>query len=225
MTATEGTDISYPIEYLFTETSGNPGATSSEWQVSASYTDSGLTPDTTYTYTVTMRDAPGNTGTPSAPASATTDDGPVLINLVLPANGGNLDSYTSQYSTSYAAFYLTNEITDETGWSSAVNPEPQQEFIYSFSGGNSATLSNAVIHGGTAEGTYYSKYVEVWTSTNGTTYTEVASGTLDDSPNYSLPLDLGDITAKYVKLVITEGYRTDYWELAEFEVNGNIIIP
>jgi len=60
-----------PVEYLFTETSGNPGGTSSGWQSSPSYTDTGLQPGTQYTYTVTMR-AGYYTGSPSAPASATT---------------------------------------------------------------------------------------------------------------------------------------------------------
>ena len=52
------------VEYLFTETSGNPGGTSSAWQTSRSYTDTGLQPNTTYSYTVSMR-----AGTLSSPAS------------------------------------------------------------------------------------------------------------------------------------------------------------
>ena len=59
-----------PVEYLFTETSGNPGGTSSSWQTSRSYTDTGLQPGLTYSYTVTMR-AGTFTGSPSAEASAT----------------------------------------------------------------------------------------------------------------------------------------------------------
>jgi autotransporter-associated beta strand protein len=53
------------VEYLFTETSGNPGGTSSAWQTSRTYTDTGLQPGTAYTYTVSMR-----AGTLSSPASA-----------------------------------------------------------------------------------------------------------------------------------------------------------
>ena len=37
-----------------------------------------------------------------------------------------------------------------------------------------------------------------------------------------LALDLGDVEAKNVKLVVTSGYRTDYWELSEFVVTGAI---
>ncbi len=72
MTATIGTDISGPVEYYFAETSGNPGGSDSGWQESYSYTDTGLSPLTEYTYTVQMRDAELNTGTASTPLPATT---------------------------------------------------------------------------------------------------------------------------------------------------------
>ena len=73
MAATTASDAS-GVEYLFTETSNNPGATSSAWQNSSAYTDTGLTANTLYTYTVTARDksAAHNPTAASAPASATT---------------------------------------------------------------------------------------------------------------------------------------------------------
>ncbi len=71
MTATTGFSGEGPVEYLFTETSGNPGGSSSGWQSSPIYTDIGLQPSTTYTYTVTKR-AGSFTGRSSEPASATT---------------------------------------------------------------------------------------------------------------------------------------------------------
>ncbi|MHC4645796.1 MAG: Calx-beta domain-containing protein [Planctomycetota bacterium] len=72
MTATTGADVSAPVEYYFTETSGNPGASDSGWTTSPLYADSGLDPATQYTYTVQMRDSLGNAGASSSPASATT---------------------------------------------------------------------------------------------------------------------------------------------------------
>jgi Family of unknown function (DUF6288) len=75
MTATTETYPNNSVQYLFKETSGNPGGTSSDWQTSPSYTDSGLTTSTRYTYTVTMRDALANTANafvPTAAMSATT---------------------------------------------------------------------------------------------------------------------------------------------------------
>jgi hypothetical protein len=75
MTATTGSDASPPVEYFFDETSGNPGGTDSGWTTDPVYNDTGLQAETQYTYTVTMRDSLANTGTASAPASATTPAG------------------------------------------------------------------------------------------------------------------------------------------------------
>ncbi|MHC4620257.1 MAG: Calx-beta domain-containing protein, partial [Planctomycetota bacterium] len=72
MTATTGSDASGPVEYYFDETSGNPGGSDSGWTTNPVYDDTGLDPDTQYTYTVQMRDSLANTGTTSSPASATT---------------------------------------------------------------------------------------------------------------------------------------------------------
>ena len=55
MTATTASDPS-GVEYSFDETSGNPGATDSGWQASASYSDIGLDADTQYCYRVQARD-------------------------------------------------------------------------------------------------------------------------------------------------------------------------
>jgi hypothetical protein len=76
MTATTGSDASGPVEYFFDETSGGPGGSDSGWQTGTSYTDTGLTASTQYTYTVQMRDSIPNTGTASSPANATTDPPP-----------------------------------------------------------------------------------------------------------------------------------------------------
>ena len=72
MTATAGEDASGQIEYDFEETSGTLGGTDSGWQSSATYSDSQLTPDTSYSYRVRMRDIYGNTTGWSATESAST---------------------------------------------------------------------------------------------------------------------------------------------------------
>ena len=71
MTTTTATDSGGGIQYYFDETSGNSGATDSDWQSSNSYTDSGLINGTTYTYRVQTRDAKGNVGSWSTIQSAT----------------------------------------------------------------------------------------------------------------------------------------------------------
>jgi hypothetical protein len=76
MTATTGSDATGPVEYYFDEITDNNGATDSGWVTNPVYNDSGLDPNTQYTYTVQMRDSVSptpNTGTASSPASATTD--------------------------------------------------------------------------------------------------------------------------------------------------------
>jgi hypothetical protein len=81
MTATTGTDASGPVMYQFTETSGNPGGTTSAWQSSPTYIDNGLTTDLTYSYSVRIRDALGNIGAASERIS-------VVANPVFSAHDG-----------------------------------------------------------------------------------------------------------------------------------------
>jgi len=77
MAAATATDSS-GVEYYFTCTSQN--GNDSGWQDSETYEDTGLAPETEYTYTVTARDksAAQNANWPSASASATTDAAPAL---------------------------------------------------------------------------------------------------------------------------------------------------
>ena len=62
------------VQYYFSETSGNPGGSDSGWRDSPNYTDTGLNPSTTYSYTVKARDksAALNASAPSAALNATT---------------------------------------------------------------------------------------------------------------------------------------------------------
>lgn len=71
-----------PVEYRFTETTGNPGASSSGWQASRTYTDSGLQAGTAYSYRVEMR-AGSLTAAPSVVMSATTSNAPAKQSVVV----------------------------------------------------------------------------------------------------------------------------------------------
>ncbi len=130
MTATVATDESGPVEYLFTETSGNPGATSSVWQTSEVYSDTGLSSSTQYCYTVQMRDSLGNIGTASVASCATTPLGgpqpptPNPATFLIPPTGISLSDITmtaTPGSTSNAPVeYFFTEITGNPGASNSV---------------------------------------------------------------------------------------------------------
>ncbi|MHB8861341.1 MAG: family 43 glycosylhydrolase [Pirellulaceae bacterium] len=62
------------LEYLFSETTGNPGGSSSGWIPAPYFLDDGLIPNTHYSYTLQMRDALGNVTTPSNSCEATTNE-------------------------------------------------------------------------------------------------------------------------------------------------------
>jgi hypothetical protein len=74
MVATTASDIS-GVEYYFAELSGNPGGSDSGWQDDTTYEDTGLDPNTEYTYQVKARDKSGNLNETaySTAESATTD--------------------------------------------------------------------------------------------------------------------------------------------------------
>lgn len=73
MRAKPGVDPRGLVEYLFEETSGSIGGTSSAWQVSPRYLDTGLVVGETYNYRVKMRDSAGNEGAFSDEAGLTVE--------------------------------------------------------------------------------------------------------------------------------------------------------
>lgn len=78
MTATRGTDVNPLVEYKFNRIKVNGVAlvtpVSSGWKSTATWTDTGLSANSTYTYTVQMRDGNGNIGQESEQASAVARD-------------------------------------------------------------------------------------------------------------------------------------------------------
>ena len=159
MTAVTGSDLSGPVEYLFTETSGNPGGTSSSWQTSPSYTDSGLSPSTQYTYTVTLRDAVGNTGSPSSAASATSANSSILW---------------SSYSSDYSAYSSTHDGMGNTLDPGTVSISSNDSVLASDQGQSHLYIdSNYGVAEGQAETPYYKSLVgwAGWVNGGGPTLT------------------------------------------------------
>ncbi len=103
MTATTATDArTPPVAYYFDETAGHAGATDSGWTGDTAYADTGLSPNTLYTYRVSARDAvapPNATGwspsvsvytfaaTPAAPLLS--DPSPTKVYVETGSGDGN----------------------------------------------------------------------------------------------------------------------------------------
>lgn len=114
MTASTASDASTPVQYYFDETTGGSGATDSGWQSSTSYTDTGLSGSTEYTYRVKARDSVGNETAYSSSASATTDaaGGVVGTPTFDPAAGSYPGSSLEITLTASGAEYVTYSLDD-----------------------------------------------------------------------------------------------------------------
>ncbi|MGE9270429.1 MAG: Ig-like domain-containing protein [Verrucomicrobiales bacterium] len=106
MTATTAIDGN-GVEYLFTNTTLG---TDSGWQTSPSWTDTGLTPDSSYSYTVTAREATGDQLETESSAEASTEtfpptSGDEILATVFP--GRSVDGLTATVTD-----YTTNGIAN-----------------------------------------------------------------------------------------------------------------
>jgi hypothetical protein len=157
MTATTATDPS-GVEYYFTCASG--GGNDSVWQSSASYTDSGLSPGKTYTYTVKARDATGlyetaasaaETATTSTPDSSkpspdpmTFAVNPVALNydtITMTATTATDDSEVEYY------FTCTSGGGNDSVWQSstshtATGLDPETTYSYTVTARDKSTAQN-----------------------------------------------------------------------------------
>lgn len=102
MTATTASDAGGVVEYYFRETTGNPGGGDSGWQSSPTYTDTGLSGSTEYTYQVRTRDAYDNRGVWSVLHSAFTQFSGV-------ANIALLASVTTSYVSPWETLEAVND--------------------------------------------------------------------------------------------------------------------
>lgn len=151
MTATTGSDSSGPVAYFFDEISGNAGGTDSGWQVSASYTDSGLMANTTYTYRVRMRDSRGNVGSWSTPENATTDPAGDTITIIKVEYTVSRSQLNVEATSSYgSAVTLTVVGYGDMSWDSKKHKFKYKEKPVPDPGGSVTVISTS---GGSANAT------------------------------------------------------------------------
>ena len=116
-------DATLPIEYYFTEKSGNPGGSSSGWQTSSEYTDTGVSALMNYSYTCKTRDSaiPPNEGSESAQRSVNM---PLLTMPWISREAANGTTYSSGGNPGD----WTNSIYNDTGagtgsWAEFMTPK------------------------------------------------------------------------------------------------------
>jgi len=140
--------------------------------------------------------------------------------LVLPANGGRLESFTSQFDTNaWAAARLTDGFKDGVGrsWASTPLPTGSHDFTYSFLNQEVARLESAVIYNSTEPNqAYWSKEVEFSGSMDGTSWSLISTGLLAQGFGPQA-FDLNGSIARYVKVAVKSGYSSTYRELGEIE--------
>jgi len=127
--------------YYFTETSGNPGgSSSSDWQTSTAFVDTGLSANTQYTYEVKARDANLNQSAYSATVSKYT----------LAPTPTNFSAHTNSDSITVSADIFTNSTNASSGY-----------YFSRSGGGNSGWIqTNSWEETGLACGTSYSYSVK-----------------------------------------------------------------
>ncbi|NCC49642.1 MAG: PKD domain-containing protein [Spartobacteria bacterium] len=144
-------------------------------------------------------------------------------NLLLPANGCTLVSFTSQDTNTCAAANITDG-NPISFWRSEATPVTNQVFVYSFSNYMGIIMSDVILqnYGEVETGkTNFSKDFTILTSMDGIAFTPLVKDQL--LPTLSPQLfSFNTTTARYVKLQINSGFDPDEWALAEFSIYGTL---
>jgi peptidoglycan hydrolase-like protein with peptidoglycan-binding domain len=110
--------------YWFSETLGNTGASSSiAWQVSTDFIDTGLSPNTQYTYKVKAKDAVGNESSYSSTLSKyTLSNIPTSLSLTSDSATQITASWNANSNPASTQYYIENTTAGtNSGWTTSVS--------------------------------------------------------------------------------------------------------
>ena len=177
-------NVSYDTNASFRSYSIRYGTSTSYGSTSTSTTISGLTPNTTYYYSVTVTDNWGRTSTAKTGSFKTTGNNPTI-------NSHEVKVYTqTSVEMQYSASYDTNDSLSSYKW----------EYGTSTSYGSSVTGTN-IINGLNANTTYYYKLTV--TSVQGRSSTATGSFKTDPATVTISALGISEITETTVKVDYT----------------------
>ncbi|MEK8129428.1 discoidin domain-containing protein [Paenibacillus filicis] len=168
--------------------------------LSTSFHDKGLSPNTSYTYTVKARDVAGNASAASNPASVTTRGEQVA----LPRSGWTL---TTSPASGGSANMLDGNLS--TRWTSGKPMAPGQYIVADMK--QQQRFNRIVLESGVSD---YARGYDLYVSNDGVNWgAPIATGT--GAPKTTI--DVAEQTAQYIKLVQT-GTATNWWSVHELNV-------
>ncbi|MET0404492.1 MAG: discoidin domain-containing protein [Cystobacter sp.] len=172
-----------------------------------SYTDSGLSPSTAYSYTVRARDAAGNTSAVSSTVSVTTSAG---------GNTGGALSRTGWTATSSptsgepASALLDGNMS--TRWTTGTAMVNGQSLTFDMAG---SRTFNKIVMDATGSNNDYARAYQVFVSADGANWgSAIATGT---GTGPVITVTFTARTARYIKVVQT-GTNSSWWSMREFNV-------
>lgn len=179
------------------------------------------------------------------------DEAGALMNLVLPANGGKIESFTSEYCnlTSFdgdcqPGYWNHTNINDgkyaygrspaafSASWASALKMDATPEaFVFSFKGGASARIVRLVLQNYGEEGgmnTYYATHFRLLGKAEGATTWDLILDLPLKTNEVPQEFDLVALTgspleAARIRFVITGSVGVKYWDFGEFEAWGYLL--
>jgi hypothetical protein len=141
------------------------------------------------------------------------------INLLHPEVGGYLRNGNQPVYTNYTTALSLSDGNKVSYWQSAENPTGPVVFEYGFTNWQGAVITEAVIRN--HAGGYSTKDFRIELSMDGSNFTAVVTNSLP-AHSEQMIYTMGGVTSRYVRLVIENGYQTNYWALSEFALKGHL---